>query len=101
MKFERITPEAAGVPSEAVERFARRLATRDVCLHSFIMLKGGKLFADCYVKPFEPGDKHRMYSTSKTFVSMAVGMLIGEGKISLEDKIAGFFPEKLPEKPHR
>ena len=37
-----------------------------------------------------------MYSVSKTFVSAAIGMLADEGKISLNDKIVKYFPDKLP-----
>ena len=39
---------------------------------------------------------HRMYSTSKSFVSVAIGILIGEGKLRLEDRVASFFPDKVP-----
>jgi hypothetical protein len=34
-----------------------------------------------------------MYSTSKTFVSVAIGLLIDEGKLGLHDKVVSFFPE--------
>ena len=95
-EFERITPEAAGVPADAVRRFAEGLESRNINLHSFVMLKDGKLFSEAYYAPWGPDDKHRMYSSSKTFASMAVGLMIGEGKLSLSDKVVGFFPEYLP-----
>lgn len=37
---------------------------------------------------------------AKSFVSVAIGMLQDEGKITIQDKIASYFPEKLPEYLH-
>jgi len=94
------TPENAGVPSAAIERFIDRLEGSRLCMHDFLMIKGGGVLAEGYWKPFHADRRHRMYSVSKSFVSIAVGVMIGEGKLSLDDPVAGFFPELLPENPH-
>ena len=39
---------------------------------------------------------HRMFSITKTFVAMAIGLLCEDGKLSLNDHIVDYFPEKLP-----
>ena len=93
-------PENLGVPSEAIRNFIDDIETQKLCLHSFMILRHGEIAAEGYYPPFDSGRLHRMYSTSKTFVSMAIGMLIDEGKITLDDKIADFFPEYLPDDPH-
>ncbi len=98
MKY--ITPESAGIPSAAIERFIGRLEGSRLCMHDFLMVKGGKVLAEAYWKPFHAQRKHRMYSVSKSFVSIAVGVMIGEGKLSLDTHVADFFPEKLPDNPH-
>ena len=90
------TPEAIGVPSEAVERFIRQLEGEGLCMHSVLMVRHGKITAEAYWKPFTRDTKHRMYSVSKSFVSIAVGILIGEGKLALDDRIDRFFPDKIP-----
>ncbi|MCR5264703.1 MAG: beta-lactamase family protein [Clostridiales bacterium] len=95
--FTVITPEQAGVPAAAVRRFAEDLESRHINIHSFVMLRRGKLYAEAYYAPWKPDDKHRMYSSSKTFASMGVGLMIGEGKLSLDDRVTNFFPEYLPE----
>ncbi len=41
-----------------------------------------------------------MYSVSKSFVSLAVGLMIDEGKLSLDDHVARFFPDKAPSPVH-
>ena len=65
-------------------------------LHGFAFLRGDKLFAEGYFAPVHKDFLHRMYSTSKTYTSMAIGALIGEGKISLDDPVYKFFPDKVP-----
>ncbi len=91
--FNYITPEKAGISSKAVIKFMDELEHYGVYLHSFILCKGQNIFAEAYRAPFKKGELHRMYSVSKTFTSMALGLLVGEGKLSLCDKIIKFFPE--------
>ncbi|MDD5603250.1 MAG: serine hydrolase [Eubacteriales bacterium] len=92
--LEKVTPESAGIPSKAVTAFITRLKDKNLCLHSFIMIRHGKILAEGYYKPLSPDILHRMYSTSKSFLSVGVGILAGEGKISLDDRITQYFPDK-------
>ena len=71
---------------DGLERFG-------VYLHSFILMKGNDIFAECYRKPFKINELHRMYSVSKTFAAMAIGILVGDGKIGLKDAVIKYFPE--------
>ena len=86
----------SGVSPRAVEAFLDDVAERGFAMHGFLFLRHGKVFAEGYYAPFQKDEPHRMYSVSKTFVSMAVGALIGEGKLSLSDRVASFFPDKCP-----
>ena len=90
---QRITPEAAGIPSAAVAAFIDRLEDRTLPMHSFLMLRGDKVAAEAYWKPFDATFRHRMYSTSKSFVAVAIGILAGDGRLSLDDRVVDFFPE--------
>lgn len=40
-----------------------------------------------------------VWSVSKSFTSMALGLAVEEGLLKLEDPVAGFFPDKLPKNP--
>jgi CubicO group peptidase (beta-lactamase class C family) len=91
--FQEITPEAAGIPSAAVGAFIDRLEDKTLPMHSFLMLKGEKIAAEAYWKPFDATFRHRMYSTSKSFVSVTIGILVGDGRLSLDDRVVDFFPE--------
>ncbi|MBQ3493771.1 MAG: serine hydrolase [Clostridia bacterium] len=94
-------PEQVGISSKNVLTFMNRLKDRKTNLHSFMMVRDGKIFAEAYSKPFHKDFMHRLYSSSKTFVSMAIGKLIGEGKIKLEDKIMDLLPEFANHSQHR
>ena len=69
-------------------------------MHSFMMVRNGKILTEAYYKPFDKDFKHRIYSSSKTYVSMAVGLLIEEGKLRLEDKICEVIPELVEKEQH-
>jgi len=100
MAFElnTITPEKAGIPSAVISEFIDKLEERKIVLHSLLMVKDGNLLTEAYWKPFDVNFKHRLYSSSKSFVSAAIGILAGENKISLDDKVIKYFPEKTSEK---
>lgn len=82
-----------------VENFVRRLEKEDVCMHGFILSVGGVEKATAYYAPFEEGRAHRMYSVSKTMTALAIGILMEEGKLGLDDHIVDYFQDYLPEKP--
>ena len=81
------TPAQAGVREEALQRFMAAMKRDGVNLHAVLMAKGENLFFEKYWAPFKADTIHRMYSVTKSFVSIAVGCLLDEGKISLSDPI--------------
>ena len=74
-----------------VENFVSRLKRESVCMHGFILDVQGEVKATAYYPPFEEGKAHRMYSVSKSMTALAIGLLLDEGKISLDDRIADYF----------
>ena len=94
------TPEAVGVPSGAISAFIEDVERRRLTMHSCIIIRHGKVCAEWYAPPFKQDELHRMYSTSKTFSSMALGILVGDGLVSLDDKVSDYFPDYLPENMH-
>ncbi|MCL2709610.1 MAG: beta-lactamase family protein [Planctomycetaceae bacterium] len=99
-KLPYASPESQGVPTEAIVAFMEELEQNNLNMHSFMLLRNGNILAECYWSHFAADKKHRMYSVSKSFTSVAIGMMIDEGKISLDDKVADFFPEFIPENVH-
>lgn len=93
--FKTVSPESVGVYSGHVADYISYLKRRGIIMHSVIMLKGNDIFAEYYYAPFDKDFRHRMYSETKSYVSIAIGLLEEEGKLNLDDKIVDWFPEKI------
>lgn len=94
--FETARPEEVGVSSQNLIDFLQRLEQVHIPMHSVIMMRHDKVILETYYKPYERNTLHRMFSITKSFVSIAIGLLEEEGKLSLDDQIIKYFPEKLP-----
>ena len=90
-------PEEAGFSSRALLNFLEHLEERKICMHNIMILRHGKIIFEAHYPPYTIDTFHRMYSVTKTFVSIAIGFMIDEGKISLSSKLCDFFSEFLPE----
>lgn len=93
----RSTPEAEGVAAAGILAFLEAIAQSTHELHSFMMLRRGRVIAEGWWAPYAPELRHTMYSMSKSFTSTAVGFAVAEGKLRVEDKVISFFPKDLPE----
>ena len=98
-KLPRSTPESEGVSSAGIIEFLNAVDTAgSVELHSFMVLRHGKVIAEGWWEPFRPDKKHILYSASKTFTATGIGLAISENRLKLTDKVISFFPYSLPEK---
>lgn len=100
LTFEKTSPEKAGIPTDSILRFTRRLKEKQVPMHSLLIARQDKLCFESYYAPCKANMPHRMFSVSKSFTAVAVFFLAAEGRLSLDDPIVSWFPEKLPEKVH-
>ena len=91
--FEKITPEAAGISSAKIKKFIDRIEKRDAIMHSLLIMRNGKIITENYWAPFDKDFCHRMYSQTKSYTSIAIGLLIEEGKLSLDDRLVDIYPE--------
>ncbi len=89
------TPESVGISSERIARIYKKIANRRFVSHSLLIARNGKVINEGYFAPFKLDEPHRMYSTSKSFAATAIGMLEGEGKLSINDKFIKYFPERI------
>jgi CubicO group peptidase (beta-lactamase class C family) len=94
----RSTPEAQGISSEAIQDFVSTVDKINT-LHSFMLVRHGKVIADGWWKPEAPDKPHVLHSLSKSFNSTAVGLAIADGKLSLDDPVLKFFPGEAPAEP--
>lgn len=95
------SPESLGIPSQAILNFLQRIDAERINMHGFLLVRRNHIAAEGYWAPWSADRKHRMYSVSKSFVALAVGMMIDEGKLTLDTRVVDHFPDKLPAKLHR
>src|ERR1700750_1177218 len=87
----RSTPEKEGVPAQSIMDFVQAAGKSKNELHSFMIVRHGKVIAEGWWNPYAPNLKHTLYSTSKSFTAAAVGFALTEKKLKLTDKTAGRF----------
>ena len=95
----RCSPEKVGIKSQNILSFVKKLEDSNLFTHDVIIARYGKIVYEAYWKPFQKDFQHRMYSVSKSFVSIAIGFLLQEGKISLDDRLEKYFKEELNNQP--
>lgn len=65
-------------------------------LHSFLVMRHGKIASEGYWAPYAPQKPHTLFSASKTFTGLAVGFAVQDGLLSMEDRVVDWFPDYLP-----
>jgi CubicO group peptidase (beta-lactamase class C family) len=90
------TPESVGIDGTWLVNFLERLEDKEIPIHSAIIMRHDTVCMETYYQPYTRDTLHRMFSITKSFVSLGIGLLADEGKISLDDKIVDYFPEKIP-----
>lgn len=93
-------PEETGIPSVCICNYIQRLSRNSIPMHSLLLLHQDKLIAEGYYAPYTADTLHRMFSISKSFTAVAVGLLADEGRLSLDDPIVRYFPDKVPSDVH-
>jgi CubicO group peptidase (beta-lactamase class C family) len=91
------TPEAEGVASEGIVQFLDAVEMGENELHSLVILRHGKIISEAWWSPYGKDLRHVMFSVSKSFTSIGVGIAISENKLKLTDKVYTFFPQSLPD----
>ncbi len=99
IRLPRATPESQGVSSAAIAKFVRAADEKVNSMHSVMILRHGKVIAEAWWAPEDATKPHVLWSLSKSFTSTAVGLAVEEGKLSIEDRVVGFFPDDLPGEP--
>lgn len=93
--MKHVTPEEMGIPSKYIKQYVELLENKRLANHSVILAKGDNIVFEQYWKPFHKDFLHRMYSVSKSFVSIAIGFLLQDGLINLDDTMAKHFSKEL------
>ncbi len=102
--MERATPESQGVSSRAIlkwidacERCASTNGFGNGYVHGFVIVRHGRIVAEGSWAPQRTLEyPHMLYSHSKSFTSTAIGFLVDDGKIDLDERVVDILPDKAP-----
>ena len=81
--------------SNLLSRFVKDMERRHVRLHGAALIHRGQVIDEIYLGAYSKDTLTRMYSTSKSVAAVAIGKLVGEGKLSLDDKVVDIFADKF------
>jgi len=77
---------------DLLREFINAVETAGIELHSLMLHQHGRVVAETWWWPYSSTRLHFMHSATKSFTATGVGMAIGEGRFSLQDKVVNFFP---------
>ena len=95
-KLPRTRPESVGIDPAAILAFVHAVEQKVGGLHSFMLLRHGKVASEGWWTPYAPDSPHMLYSLSKSFTSTAVGLAVAEGHLRVEDTVVSHFADALP-----
>lgn len=86
--FERVSPESQGVPSETLASYILTLREDETLdMQGLLILRNGKMIADATFGAFSHDVWHITHSEGKSVTGLAIGILIDEGRLSLDDRL--------------
>ena len=76
-------------------RFNAEMKRRMVRLHGAVLMSHREVIDEVYNPPYTADSRTRMYSSSKSVAAVAIGKLVKEGKLSLDDRIVDIFADRF------
>ncbi len=94
----RSTPEREGVSSRAIHALLDAVHADEAArAHEIMVLRNGKVIAEANWSPYDSRLPHQLYSLSKSITATAVGMLVDEGLLDIDERLCDIFFDKAPE----
>lgn len=88
------TPEAQGIDSAKLAEALVTMRQRDIDIHSLLLVRNGSMVVDAYFYPYDGQAVHDVASVTKSVMTTLIGIAADQGKLSLDDPMVSFFPER-------
>lgn len=94
--LERSAPEKQGLDSDYISEYISAIRD-DPTIHpqSMLIIKNGVVISETAFFPYRTDVWHISYSLCKSITGLAVGLLVDDGKLTLDTKLSDIF-DKLP-----
>lgn len=92
--FNRTSPERRGISSKRIYDMLCALEDSPRAnVHNIMVIKDGEVISSASRPGYDVNIRHLSHSMSKTVTGMAIGILVSEGRLSLNDRLADILPE--------
>ena len=90
------TPEAQGMHSKPILEMMTAIKKKGYTIQNVSIVRNGYLVLDTYIYPFKDGQKHEMYSVTKSVTAALIGIAIDKGYIKdVDQSITELFPNRI------
>ena len=92
----RVSPESVGISSSLIREYVQAIeADKTQNMHNITIMRGGKIIYECNFGGHDGGAPKMTFSACKSITSIAIGMLIDDGKLSLTESAASVFEDRV------
>jgi CubicO group peptidase (beta-lactamase class C family) len=88
------TPEEQGIDSAKLAQALLTMREQDIDIHSLMIVRNGLVLVDAYFYPYDGQNVHELASVTKSVMTTLIGIAADQGKLSLDDPMLSFFPER-------
>jgi len=93
----RAAPSDAGVSADALGALLDRLDEKGIECHSLMVVRRGRVIAEGWWAPYAADRPHLLYSLTKSFTAMGVGLAVADGLLSVDDLVVDVLPDGIPD----
>lgn len=94
--FPRATPESCGISSADIFKYIEAIKNdTSLNMHNIMILRKGTVVFECSFKGSDIKIPKMTFSACKSITSLAVGMLIDEGKLSFDESVFDIFGDEI------
>lgn len=95
--FVRCTPEEEGISSAHIADFLDEIAGDETLnMHSILILRHGRMIAEAAFGDTDLRVWKCTFSACKSITSLAIGMLVGQGLLSTDERLTDLFDSRIP-----
>ena len=94
----RVSPSEVGLRADVLEEILDGLAARGE-MHSLMIARHGTVCLEAFWAPYGPQIRHCLWSQTKSYTATAIGCLVDEGRLSLDEKVAELLAPYMPPEP--
>lgn len=87
-------PEEQGLDSGRMADGLQKMLEEGAEVDSLLVIRNGYVVLDAHFAPYDGSFPHDIASVTKSIMTTLIGIAVDQGKLSLDDTLVSFFPER-------